>query len=74
MNDLNILNDQREILELSAENGDSYAHVGKNGITKIVVYGQGAMHCDIPWFAVYQGDVIIKRLNAHFVCEVYYKP
>ncbi len=68
-----LLNDSREIEGLYASNGDSIAQVGRDGVTKIECYGEGGMHCDIPWMRVFRGERISKRVSAHSVAEVYYK-
>lgn len=67
-----ILKDSRPVIGLFNSSGDRYAQIGFDGVTRIEVYGQGAMHCDIPWAAIYKGDKLDRRINLQFVCEVYY--
>lgn len=74
---MNILDDTREI---SAVNFDEQNYItigmkcGSQVITGIKIYGQGALHCDVPWIAIYSGESIIKRVNTLLVQSVDYKP
>ena len=65
-----MLEDTRDIKQISL--GDNWWAVGRDAVTKIVVYGENGMHCDLPWFAVYQGDEIVSRVNAAYVTDVWY--
>ena len=72
----NILDDKREIAYIDMDD-DSYI-VGVDGVSKIEVYGQGAYHCDVPWFAIYIRDSsseysLYKRINGAYVSVVSYK-
>lgn len=73
---MNILDDTREI---SAVNFDEQNYIvvgmkmGGHVITRMKIYGQGALHCDVPWIAIYSGEAIIKRVNALLVQSIDYK-
>ncbi len=69
----NILEDKREILALYGES-ICFARVGVSEVTQILPYGEPALHCDMPWFAIYIEDWVVKRVNALCVCEVEYAP
>lgn len=67
-----ILTDERPIAYIDIGSDESII-VGQFGITKIEAYGENGMHCDLPWFRVYKGDVLIQRVNAKSVSTVRYK-
>ena len=64
-----ILDDKREIFSLTFENDEYYSVIGN--ITKIVAYGEPAQYCNVPWFAIYEGDEIKTRVPAGQVSVVY---
>lgn len=66
-----ILNDQRKIQYIEYE-GNLSSEVGINGVTKITAYGEPGEYCYKPWFAVYVGDQIARRVNASYVIDVLY--
>ena len=72
MNTPTILEDDREIQAIwtSEQCGWDIVHTGvsRDDCTKIVAYGEPGEHAWIPWFAVYNGDVLVVRVPAH-KCE-----
>lgn len=72
-----ILDDTRTIGCISVCNGtasDLYCVGPRKGITRIVCYRESGEMSYVPWFAVYNGDVISQRINGKFVMEVNYLP
>lgn len=73
---MNILDDQREITAVNYDEQNYIVigtKVGIHTVTSMKIYGQGGMHCDIPWIAIYCGDQIIKRVNAQLIHSIDYK-
>jgi hypothetical protein len=52
---------------------DCLAWVGRDGITKIVAYGEPGHMANRPWFAIYKGDHLFARVAAEHVV-VWYAP
>jgi len=50
----------------------SYYKVGAGGATRIVAYNECGQMEVVPWFAVYEGDVLTIRVNAAHVETVHY--
>lgn len=74
---MKIVDDNRRIVGLTFDNcGDYWAvgftKIGSKVISKIEPYTENGMHCDLPWFKVFAGDEIIKRVNASLVLSVDY--
>lgn len=69
---LSLLYDQRKIQHIGYE-GDMSDEVGTHGITKIIAYGEPGECCYKPWFAVYIGEKIVRRVNASYVVDVFYE-
>lgn len=76
---LTIPEDKREIqaIWLDDQNGWSVGRASPSGFTalctRIVAYEElGQMAC-VPWFAVYDGDVLVVRVPAHRCQVVRYK-
>lgn len=68
---LTILEDEREIYALHyAEDIPSFI-VGTRSVTKIVAYGEPAQYCNVPFFAVYEGDALHARVPAGQVTVSY---
>ena len=69
-----ILQDEREVIAIGASLMDNPDwQVGRNNVTKIEVYAQSALYCDVPWFAVYVGEDIVARVNGLELALVRYK-
>lgn len=47
--------------------------VGQHGVTKIIAYGEGGLHCDIPYIRVIKGDEIHAEFCKHAIVGVYYE-
>lgn len=70
---MSIIEDKREIQDLYICDPLGAIEVGELGVTAIRVYGQGALHCDTPWFAIYKGEELIRRINGFYVISVRYR-
>jgi hypothetical protein len=46
--------------------------LGANGVTKIEAYDEVGQMAYVPWFAIYVGNEIVRRVNAVYVVEVVY--
>lgn len=69
-----MLSDEREVVAIGASILDNPDwQVGKYNVTKIEMYAQSALYCDVPWFAVYVGDEIVARVNGLELAIVRYK-
>ena len=67
---LKILDDLREIKRLVY---DTYSEqVGRDGVEKIEAYGEPGEYCMRPWFAIWRGGVIVRRVNANEIFAVDY--
>jgi len=64
-----ILTDERQILEITYQDG--YFKVGV-GITKIMAYGELGQGNYVPWFALFVGDQLVARVNGMYVTLVTY--
>ena len=49
------------------------ATVGLANVTRIVAYTENGQMAEVPWFAVYSGPHLTKRINAAHVVEVLYQ-
>lgn len=52
--------------------GQNLFGVGMNGVTRIECYGEPALHCAIPFLAIYKGDTIIARVGVNSRMTIYY--
>lgn len=66
-----MFDDDRPIQSLVFEQGEGIT-VGKSGVTKIEAYRECGELGYVPWFAVFRGDVVIRRENGKFVSSVLY--
>ena len=57
-----ILEDKRTIVGLAE--GQWFARVGDDDITKIVAYAETGQRAYVPWFAIFKGDVLTHRIDA----------
>lgn len=65
--------DEREISSIYWNDDiGSEITVGVYGYTKIEAYGEGGMHCNISFLAIYKGDEIVSRVPAAQV-QICYK-
>jgi hypothetical protein len=70
-----VMDDNREIRYIMVGNGttsDLYSVGPRHGITKIVCYKESGEMSHVPWFAMYQDDKIVRRVNGKWVIEVWY--
>ena len=70
-----ILEDPREIRGLTNEaQGENFAWVGQDGVTRIVAYGEDGHMARVPYFAVYRnGDQPCSRISAGQVAVYYFE-
>lgn len=59
-----MLQDDRPILWVAWPYGSALMKVGMGGVTKIVAYGEPGHMANIPWLAIYKGDVLWQRVDA----------
>ncbi len=68
-----ILEDDSVIRCLTNERlGVDVAFVGGDGVTRIVAYGEPGDGALVPWFAIWRGDKIVKRIAAAHVSVHYF--
>lgn len=70
-----IMDDTRTISSIMVGNGtasDIEAVSDRSGITRIVCYRESGEMSYVPWFAIYRGDKLSKRINGKWVIEVSY--
>lgn len=63
--------DTRPIHSLVLEN--VFHQVGQSGITRISAVDETGEMSYVPWFEVWKGEALYARVNASYVCEVYYE-
>jgi len=49
-----------------------YWAVGREGVTRIVPYGENGQGAEVPWLAIYEGDSITFRVNCAGVESISY--
>ena len=67
-----IFDDEREITRLMFEHNTSI-RIGQLGVTKIEPYMESYSERPVLWFALWEGDVLVARVNSGFVLSVEYK-
>lgn len=65
-----ILTDERPISGLFFEVDSIQA--GSNGVTRIEAYQEPGQNAYVPWFAVFEDNEIVSRVNATHVVQVAY--
>lgn len=68
-----ILDDKREI-DLISFNGEDGGHYSRHGGYVIEAYGEPQIHCDMPYFRVLKGGVVVARIPAWMVSVHYVQP
>ncbi|HEX5704893.1 MAG TPA: hypothetical protein VFX97_16970 [Pyrinomonadaceae bacterium] len=66
-----VMDDPRPIRSLTVE-GYTWS-VGLHDITRIMAYPEAGEMSNVPWFAIYSGDVITERVNGKMVVGVQYE-
>lgn len=59
----------KEAQSLHWSNGDMCV-VGQLGVTRIVRVPRNGMHCHIPYFEVWKGDVLVSEHGQHHIESV----
>jgi len=72
MEHADILTDKRPVRRLVWEDNSVIA-VGLSGVDKIEAYGEPGEFRGVPWFAVYEGPCLVRRVNAATVSIVEYE-